>query len=230
MTRSENINELVAALALAQKKFSPIFKENDNPAFRSKYADLATVIAATQKALAENGLVVIQLPNTEGQILRLITMLAHSSGQWIANEFCLPATMRDRFDAQAIGSALTYGRRYALQAILGVAADVDDDGNGAADIGSKEAAQTVGQRKIAQHKAAAGQEGVSLVPWKEKNLVIAGNGLAIVRSAMTEEEKLQFTFKYDADAKGYTIPLSQGIQFSSACEKYKVSCEFVDKG
>jgi hypothetical protein len=149
MNRSEAINELVSALAKAQGAFKPILKDADNPAFRSKYADLSTIIEATRPALNANGLVIIQGVQCEldTQATKIETLLAHTSGQWISDELHLPATMRDRFDAQAVGSSQTYGRRYAMQAMLGVAA-FDDDGNAAAGVGSKEAAQAVGQTKI----------------------------------------------------------------------------------
>lgn len=147
--QSPSIGRLIEALAKAQLKFGTIFKESENPAFRSKYADLATVIAATQKALATEGVVVIQSPTTKGKDLTLNTMLAHSSGEWLSSDLTMPATMREKFDAQSIGSAITYARRYALQAITGTSADIDDDGNAAADQGSTQAAQKVAKGKTA---------------------------------------------------------------------------------
>lgn len=160
ISRSPEFGELVAALALAQREFQPILKGNENPAFRgSKYADLATVIEATRKPLADNGLAIIQLVSTsmveESRTVTITTMMAHKSGQFITNELILPATMRNEFSAQTIGSAITYGRRYSWQAITGTAAEVDDDGNSASDQGSKEAAQAVAQRKIAEHASKA---------------------------------------------------------------------------
>ena len=227
-SRSEQIGELVKALAQAQLKFDPIFKENINPMFKSKYADLSAVIAATQKHLAENGLVVMQLPTVEAETLNLTTILAHTSGQFIQNMFSTPATMREAFNNQTIGSALTYARRYALQAILGVAAEVDDDATAAVGGGTKEAAQNVAQQKIAQHKAKAGSEGIRLVPWKENTVVVAGNGLQIIRSSMTEEQKLKFHFKNDFDAKGWTLPASEAHLFASICDNLKVPFEWVE--
>jgi phage terminase large subunit-like protein len=150
---SQRIGNIASALAAAQLEFLPIYKENENPAFRSKYADLATVIAATQKALAKQGLVVIQSPTTKGKDLTLTSMLVHSSGEWLSSDLTMPATMRDGFTAQTIGSAVTYSRRYALQALIGVSADVDEDGNEASGVGSKQAAQAVADKKIAEHKA-----------------------------------------------------------------------------
>ena len=125
---SSTIGELTKALALAHKDFKPVLKDASNPFFKSKYADLAGVIEATSDALSARELVVIQSPGriVSGHIL-LTTLLSHSSGEWVKDELELPIA---KFDAQGTGSAITYARRYAYQAIVGVAAE-DDDGNSA---------------------------------------------------------------------------------------------------
>lgn len=150
------IGKLIAALALAQTEFKPITKDTVNPFYKNKYADLATIIAATQPSLAKNGLAVIQIPmvNDQAKQAGVRTILAHSSGQTIESELLLPAVQGTKFDAQTVGSALTYSRRYAMQSILGVSADADDDGNSAAGAnGSREAAQAVGEQKVKDIKA-----------------------------------------------------------------------------
>jgi hypothetical protein len=82
--RSQSIGALVGALAAAQLTFQPVRKDQDNPYYHSKYADLSTVIAATQPSLAKNGLVVMQESTVDVQRQRVTvtTMLAHSSGEW----------------------------------------------------------------------------------------------------------------------------------------------------
>jgi hypothetical protein len=154
------IGELVAALALAQLEFQTVKKDTSNPYYNSKYADLADIIAATQPALAKHGLVVIQLPKVdiERQSATLVSILAHKSGQSIRSSMTFPAIMvgrdsKPRFDAQSCGSAITYLRRYAYQPLVGVTAEVDDDGNKSVGIGSKEAAKEVADRKIAELQA-----------------------------------------------------------------------------
>jgi hypothetical protein len=126
--KSPTIGELTKALANAHKQFKPVLKDANNPFFKSKYADLAGVIEATADALSDQGLAVIQSPGKiyNGHIL-LTTLLSHASGEWIKDELELPIA---KFDAQGTGSAITYARRYAYQAIVGVAAE-DDDGNAA---------------------------------------------------------------------------------------------------
>lgn len=119
---SNDIGEVAKALSEAQAEFDPIKKSATNPFFNSKYATLDAVIAATKKHLQKHGLAVTQLP--AGNIVR--TMLIHTSGQWISSDTPLHA---DKKGPQGYGSALTYGRRYALSSILNVASEADDDGH-----------------------------------------------------------------------------------------------------
>jgi len=129
MKQSENIGNIVKALAAAQGKFSVIAKTSDNPFFKSKYADLAEVVRPTAPILAEHGLSVIQgIGYDEGCQDTLTTTLAHISGEYFST------TMRlyvPKSDPQGQGSAVTYARRYSYMAILGLVADEDDDGNAA---------------------------------------------------------------------------------------------------
>jgi hypothetical protein len=124
---SAELDKLFEALAKAQAAFSPIKKDRTNPFFKSKYADLQAVIEATKKPLSENGLAFIQITYVNGGV-KVISILGHSSGQWIRGTLSMPVS---KMDAQGIGSAITYGRRYSQQAIIGVSAEEDDDGNAA---------------------------------------------------------------------------------------------------
>ncbi|HJQ66370.1 MAG TPA: ERF family protein [Gemmatimonadales bacterium] len=129
MTKSEQINELATALAKAQGQMSGAKKDADNPFFKSKYADLAAVVAAIRGPFAEHGLSYTQLPTPcDGEEVAVDTVLMHSSGQWIGSRTVVPVSKKD---AQGYGSAFTYARRYGLQAIAGLEAE-DDDGNAAA--------------------------------------------------------------------------------------------------
>jgi hypothetical protein len=124
---SQELNELYSALSIAQGSLKPASKDSKNPHFRSTYASLASVIEATQEALAKNDLSVIQLPRQEGESWILTTRLCHKSGQWIESDTPL---INSKPDAQGFGSALTYARRYSLAAIVGITQD-DDDANDA---------------------------------------------------------------------------------------------------
>lgn len=130
--QSEQIGELAKALATAQGKMT--FAAKDSTADmgqkggRRKYADLASVIDAIRAPLSENGLAFVQAVMPDDKSMRIRTTLMHNSGQWIAGEISLPP---DRMGGvQGMGSALTYARRYALAAMVGIAQD-DDDGEAA---------------------------------------------------------------------------------------------------
>jgi hypothetical protein len=123
--QSNEIDKLAGALAKAQGKITGALKDSSNPFFKSKYADLAACWDACRAQLSENGLSVIQLTDIDAEGVTVITTLAHESGQWMRGKLRL---MPKDPTAQAVGSAITYARRYALAAIVGLA-QVDDDGN-----------------------------------------------------------------------------------------------------
>ena len=127
---SPEIGDLCAALALAQGAMSAAAKDSANPHFKSRYADLASIWAAAQGPLTSNGLCVIQAPATDGALVTLTTRLAHKSGQWM--ESTVSSSAGRGQGPQAVGSTLTYLRRYSLAAMVGVVTD-DDDGEGAYD-------------------------------------------------------------------------------------------------
>ena len=128
MNKSESIKELAAALAKAQGDIRGAMKDASNPHFRNSYATLASVWDAIRAPLSRNGLAVVQLVSSSENEIRVETILMHSSGEFISEVLPVPAS---KHDAQGYGSAITYGRRYGLQAIAGVAPE-DDDGNAAA--------------------------------------------------------------------------------------------------
>ena len=125
MNKSEQIDQLATALAKAQGEITGALKDSANPFFKSKYADLASCWDACRGPLSKHGLAIIQAPEHTETGLILTTTLAHNSGQWISAS--LPIHPKDD-TPQAMGSALTYARRYALTAFVGVA-QIDDDGN-----------------------------------------------------------------------------------------------------
>lgn len=126
MERSEQIEQLAEALAVAQGQIETAKKDSTNPYFKSKYADLASVFDAIRKPLADNGLSIVQIPTIKNLGVELETSLIHSSGQYITGKLQMPFKEPS---PHAIGSAITYARRYSLQSIVGVCSDEDDDGN-----------------------------------------------------------------------------------------------------
>lgn len=144
MNRSESIVKLTTALVDIQGKLRGYAEDSDNPYFESKYGDLTSVWAAIRAPLSANGLAVIQTLGEceDPQSVAVTTTLAHTSGEWVSSTVRMKA---DRPGPQAIGSAITYARRYALAAIVGIA-PADDDGEGAT-------SHSGGGRKTKQKKA-----------------------------------------------------------------------------
>mgnify|MGYP003342078375 CR=1 len=127
MRTSDQLDQLAAALVAARGAMKNAALNKVNPHFKSKFADLTSVIDATTAALKAHGLVVTQAPDVTEQGPVLVTRLLHGSGQWMETHCPLPVVS----DMQKMGSAITYARRYSLSAICGIAADEDDDANGA---------------------------------------------------------------------------------------------------
>ena len=128
MLQSESIANLTLALSIVQGKMSHAVKDSANPFFKSKYADLESVWDACRGLLSANGLAIMQFPGLYSELdksMSLTTVIGHKSGEWISQEMSVPVT---KVDAQGAGSALTYMRRYALAAVVGVV-QADDDGN-----------------------------------------------------------------------------------------------------
>ena len=131
--QSETIGALATALSKAQADITGALKDSSNPFFKSKYADLASCWDACRKQLAANGLAVIQTTDVTDSGVVLVTTLAHSSGEWMRG--VLPIVAKDS-GPQAQGSGVTYARRYALAAIVGLA-QIDDDAEAAQARGTK---------------------------------------------------------------------------------------------
>lgn len=128
---SETYGALAAALAKAQAAFPVIGRDKEvtvqtkaGGSYKFKYAPLDTILAAVRKPLSDNGLAIVQLLDEDV----LVTSLMHESGAILSGRTPIPASE----GIQAYGSAITYLRRYAIQALLGIAAEEDDDGNRAA--------------------------------------------------------------------------------------------------
>lgn len=124
--RSAQWGDLMIALAKAQGDVQGAKKDSQNPHFKSKYADLASVWDAIREPFAKNGLAVMQWPRVVENGVELETIIAHGE-QFISDVLWMPCA---QMTAHGIGSAITYARRYALMPIAGVAPE-EDDGNGA---------------------------------------------------------------------------------------------------
>jgi hypothetical protein len=128
--RSTDLDKLATALHMAQAKLKVASKDAVNPHLKSKYADLGSIWDASREALGEAGLSVSQHPGSDGALVTLDTVLLHTSGQFIHSRASAPLAQAS---AQGVGSCVSYLRRYALAAVVGVVSDVlDDDGAAAA--------------------------------------------------------------------------------------------------
>jgi hypothetical protein len=155
--RSESIMNLAAALAVAQGQIKTARK--DAKGNYSNYSTLDAIWDACRQPLAENGLSVVQIPSTnEG--LSLETILLHSSGEWISGTITLVVVAGRMNEHQALGSALTYARKYALSAMVGIASGDDDDG----ELGGK-LTESKQNGKTPPSKTPPSKKTVSPPPW-----------------------------------------------------------------
>jgi len=125
---SDSCAELFGALAKAQGMMGRAFKDAANPAFRTKYTSLASVLEAILPAYNASGLCVLQHPVLAEDVIHMTTLITHESGQWMKSICSMPVSGKK--DAHAVGSAISYLRRYTLASICGVIQS-DDDGNDA---------------------------------------------------------------------------------------------------
>lgn len=171
MPQSESIGNLAKAIAAAQAELKPVKKECKNPFYNSHYADLAAVWEAL-KPFHAHGIAITQLPFDAGEgMVGITTQLTHESGEWISGSLALPVSKED---AQGVGSAITYCRRYSLGCMTGVVTEEDDDGNSASQ------AKPVPAQKYQQNKAANAKKLAELQ-------VEQGQGIMPSKDAVTDE-------------------------------------------
>lgn len=146
MEQSDNIGELATALSKAQSQMVGAKKDSSNPYFKSTYADLSSVWDACRQPLTDNGLSVTQTSDILTEFpdyVVIFTQLNHSSGQWIRSKLAMKPVKND---PQAIGSCITYARRYSLSAIVGISPE-DDDGNAASSKNGNDSAKESSQQE-----------------------------------------------------------------------------------
>lgn len=128
MKHSTETKQIFAALVKAQAEMPSAPKDGNNPHFKSKYATLQSIAETAKPILKKHGLAICQTFETACDGISIITSLVHESGEYITGSLFLKPVKND---PQGYGSAITYGRRYAMAAILGIVADEDDDANAA---------------------------------------------------------------------------------------------------
>jgi hypothetical protein len=124
-TESEELDQLFTALSKAQLEMETASEDSTNPFFKSKYADLKSVVSSSRPHLAAHGLCIIQrtMPDENGQVY-LYTRLGHTSGQWMESKMAIKPA---KSDIQGIGSYITYLRRYMYSSMVGVVTGIEDD-------------------------------------------------------------------------------------------------------
>jgi len=177
MRTSDKIDELAKALAKAQAKIKHAMKDNVNPHFKSRYADLASCLEAIREPFAENGLALSQPLSNEENKVKCTTILMHESGQWLASDMTMTPVQNT---PQAMGSCATYMRRYMALGVACVAPD-DDDGNAASgrkyensnpSTASKNTMAKTNQPSVASSQAPANRDAAAspqVVKWSKHN-------------------------------------------------------------
>lgn len=146
MRTSEDIKEITKALVAFHSEVGRITKDGTNPHLKNRYATIDQIIEEIRPILADKGLFIMQLPtNTEGGEIQMVTRLYHISGQWMESPSLKIKV--DRNNAQGIGSAITYARRYSLTSFLGLNTGEDDDGHAASGDHSGQAQQFRGKQQ-----------------------------------------------------------------------------------
>lgn len=173
-TRSASIAALAGALAKAQGAMEGAAKGNVNPHFKSKYADLASVWDACRDPLSKNGLAILQPVKADGAKVTVTTLLVHSSGEWVEESLTMTAAQNT---PQGVGSAITYGRRYGLASMVGIAPE-DDDGNAASQPqGRRQQPEDEDQREPAGYGA-----------WLDDLAAVADNGSEALQATWSKSK------------------------------------------
>ena len=202
MNKSESIAKLADALAKFQAEVQDPAKNSDNPFFKSKYVELDDLLKATRPVLSKHGLAIMQEPtSSDGQLISIKTIILHSSGEWIEFE---PLTLKVvKVDPQGAGSAITYGRRYTLSSVLGVAWDADDDANQAS--GKQSQSTYTQQNKQTNTNTPAHQQKPATSQTSESDAISAPQLqklqiLAKEQGLSSEDMRGIINFKYKVDS------------------------------
>lgn len=165
VNKSESISKLAAALVKAQRQMGNATKDAANPFFRSKYADLNSVREAVTPALHEQGISLLQpTVHIDGKNFVRTTLL-HESGEFVCSD--TEVVVKEAGNPQALGSAISYARRYGLSSLLSVGAE-DDDGEGAMGRKQDQKSQQAAPAPAGDKKAAQGNPFVATASFRKK--------------------------------------------------------------
>jgi len=226
MNRSESIGNLGKALAKAQTQLTNVKVDSQNPHFKSKYASLTAVNETVLPILSANGIAVLQgVSSPDVKCVGVSTTFIHGeSGEWWTEELFLPPT---KVDPQGFGSAITYGRRYLLMAMAGVATD-DDDANEASKPQAQRQPQVVEQKKAPAVEKQPTAHPAAQVAIKEGSLKtlhgvgtkLYGDGWEAKRhelvASITEGRTNSSSELYEDEAQKLITGISQKLQKQAA--------------
>jgi len=215
ISSSAEMGEIFGALAKAQGEIKGAIKDTTNPFYKSKYADLSSVWEACREALSKNGLCVVQPLETKDAVY-VVTILGHSSGQWIKGRMPVFIAEQKKSDPQAYGLAITYARRYSLAAMAGVAPE-DDDGNAASNVETQNTKPPQASKRTAKAVSEHGGEiirnlvlcsSVEDVDRYAKEVATEVAGIAKESSTVANTIKDQFALRRDMLRQS---PASNGV-------------------
>lgn len=189
MNKSQSISEITKALIMFHSKVENLKKDAINPFFKSAYCTLDNIINTIEAPLNASGLTFAQFPSGNNG---LTTILLHESGEWMESEYFMQPVKND---PQGTGSVITYARRYALAAILGLSVDVDDDAN-AATHGGKTPEQAEENNK----------------PWLNKGTKEYAGAIKKLQTATTTIEKIEKVFKLSKTIRQELLAAKNGVQ------------------
>jgi len=187
MNNEHSTPELFADLAIAQGEVENATKGSTNPHFKSKYADLAEILNTVRPVFSKHGLSILQSTEFDGSLVSVTTTIAHKLGGYVTSKAsCIPA----KTDAQGVGSATTYLRRYSLAAMSGVAQE-DDDGNSSA-----HNAKPTPVKALTQAEQASLQEWIDSFNNADDLKVIEDLGKQLAKATMPEKAKQELRIVY----------------------------------
>jgi hypothetical protein len=213
MKRSESISKIAPALLKAQQDMGNAKKDSKNPFYKSSYADLNSVREVVTDPLHQNGVSILQL-NTPGESGRnfVTTVLLHISGEFISSD--TEIICKEANNPQALGSAISYARRYGLSSMLSVGAE-DDDGNAASNIKRKSEIVSNKPLEHAVNQDSSAGEYVIQVGQKLK-------GKKLREVSMSELISFAKWLEESAKQQNRSISAS-ALEFISALQKYKAT-------
>jgi len=218
MTHSETIAAIAAALSTAQGELSHALKDTMGQIGqqKTKYADLASCWDAAREPLSRNGLAVVQMPSADGPKVTVTTMLVHKSGEWFKNSIQMTSAQNT---PQAIGSCITYGRRYSFCSVVGISPE-DDDGAAASGTarGSKEAARAVGDAKLATMR---GDELPEMEPQRQAGNKISFADLPKFKDMRNSLAKLGGEARYYGVLKSFGAEKADKLTSDNQAKAYK---------